>query len=110
MQVSFGDLPLAEELMAELIPENGLKFSWNPEWLTDTNPDDQVMLLAYNVANRDAHYTITVQFRKTGGRGDLIVSIWGKLRLNCLLSQCRNLNSGITNLFKRVITHILLYF
>lgn len=66
MQVSFGDLPLAEDLAVELIPGNGLKFSWNPEWLTDTNPDDQVMLLAYNTANQDAYYTITGQFRKTG--------------------------------------------
>lgn len=66
MQVSFGDLPLAEELMVELIPGNGLKFSWNPEWLTDTDPDDQVMLLAYNVTGHEAYYTITGQFRKTG--------------------------------------------
>lgn len=66
MQVSFGDLPPAEELKVELIPGSGLKFSWNPEWLTDTNPDDQVMLLAYNTAAKEAHYTITGQFRKTG--------------------------------------------
>lgn len=66
MQVSFGDLPLADELAVELIPGNGLKFSWNPEWLTDTNPDDQVMLLAYNTAYQEAYYTITGQFRKTG--------------------------------------------
>jgi hypothetical protein len=66
MLVSFGDLPLPAGLF--VWPEDQqLHFSWNPDITDDVNPDDQAMLLAYDVSDAaSVCFTTTGQFRKTG--------------------------------------------
>ena len=66
MKVSFGDLPLPAGLTVEKIAGNRLQFSWDPTKIGDINPRDQVMLLAYDIKNANAHFTINGQFRSSG--------------------------------------------
>jgi len=68
MMVSYGDLPLVENLQMELNSENELLVTWNADEIRseEKEPDDQVMILAYNVDKKDAYFTISGQFRKTG--------------------------------------------
>ena len=66
VQVSYGSLPLSADINVQLEDVNRLIFSWNPAYLDDAEPEDQVMLLAYDVENKSAFYTCTGQFRKTG--------------------------------------------
>jgi len=72
VRVSYGDLPLSEDIQFEKISASELLFSWNPEKVSGGYADDQVMLLAYNIEKEDevnsgnAFYSLTGQFRKTG--------------------------------------------
>jgi len=72
VKVSHGNLPLSEDIRFEKISDSELLFTWNPGRVAGGYADDQVMLLAYNVENKDdansgvAYYTLTGQFRKAG--------------------------------------------
>lgn len=66
MQVSYGSLGLAENIQMELLPGNELRFTWDPASGKDKAPNDQVMLLAYNVEAGKAAMIVEGQFRKTG--------------------------------------------
>lgn len=72
VKVSYGDLPLSEDIEFEKISDSELLFTWNPGKIKGASPDDQIMLLAYNIENKDeinsgnAIFSLTGQFRKTG--------------------------------------------
>src|SRR5690606_3884873 len=72
MKVSYGDLPLSKDIRFEKISDTELIFKWNTEIPRGAHPDDQVMLLAYNVKEEDepnsgdAVFNLTGQFRKVG--------------------------------------------
>lgn len=63
--VSYGDLPLSENLQTELQGQE-VVFSWNPEAGTEKNPRDQVMLLAYDPVSKEKSYVVNGNFRKNG--------------------------------------------
>jgi hypothetical protein len=66
VKVSFGDLPLPENIAVGLVDEQYLQFTWDVTGSEGGSPADQVMLLAYDVIRKDAYYTTTGQFRKMG--------------------------------------------
>jgi len=66
MKVSFGDLPLSNDMAVGLTAPGQLTFTWDPTPVDDTTPQDQVMMLAYDIENKVARYTTTGQFRSTG--------------------------------------------
>jgi len=66
VKVSFGDLPLSNDLAVALTAPGQLTFTWDPAMVNDTAPEDQVMMLAYNIEDKKAYYTTTGQFRSTG--------------------------------------------
>jgi hypothetical protein len=66
VKVSFGSLPLSDNITVEQTDNNQLKFSWGPKTPGDAHHNDQVMLLAYDVKNSAAYFTTTGQFRSTG--------------------------------------------
>jgi hypothetical protein len=66
VQVSFGSLPLSDNITVEQTADNQLTFSWDPKTPKDAHPNDQVMLLAYDVKNAAAYFTTTGQFRSAG--------------------------------------------
>lgn len=47
-QMSYGDLPISEDLKCEKVDNNSLKFSWNPDGPQEFI-QDQAMMLAYDV-------------------------------------------------------------
>ena len=65
VKVSAGDLPLSSNITAEKAGDTEIKFTWDTK-TNDTNPFDQVMMLAYNVESRKARYITTGQLRHTG--------------------------------------------
>ena len=69
VKVSYGDLPLSENIAVKLIPGNQLQFTWNAAADLDLRAKDQVMLLAYDAEHQNDSYvawTITGQFRSAG--------------------------------------------
>lgn len=66
VKVSFGTLPLPDDIAVERIAPNRLKFTWQPRGVDDAHPQDQVMLLAYDIEQAAAFFTTTGQFRKAG--------------------------------------------
>jgi Family of unknown function (DUF6266) len=66
MQVSFGDLPLSNNMAVELLADGRLQFSWDTAYVDRGSNLDQVMLLAYNIEQRHANYYITGRFRIDG--------------------------------------------
>lgn len=67
VKVSFGDLPLSDDLSVEL-QDNQLHFSWSTGYIPETSPKDQVMLLAYHPESRTAIYDIHGAFRNMGSQ------------------------------------------
>jgi hypothetical protein len=67
MKVSYGDLPLPENITATKTAPNELQVSWDAV-KKDYNPNafDQVMILAYDIENGEAEDKITGQFRYVG--------------------------------------------
>lgn len=65
MKVSLGNLPLPKAIAVAHKKPRELEFSWNG---ADTagHPNDQAMLLAYNVEKRIAVFKTAGQFRSTG--------------------------------------------
>ena len=67
IQLSWGDLPLPEDITVTKTGEFELTFSWEADVkISDTNPCDQVMMLAYSPDKQASFYTVTGQFRKAG--------------------------------------------
>ncbi|MCD0489782.1 DUF6266 family protein [Pedobacter sp. MC2016-14] len=64
--VSYGTLPLSENMAVALQDQNKLKFTWDPSEVKGGDRDDQIMMLAYNVVDRVPVYTMSGMFRKTG--------------------------------------------
>jgi hypothetical protein len=67
MKVSYGDLPLPENITAAKTAPNELQVTWEAvEMHLNPNAFDQVMILAYDIENGVATYNITGQFRYVG--------------------------------------------
>lgn len=64
--VSYGSLPLADNIKVEKLDDQTIKFSWDNIWKEGMNAYDQAMLLAYDIENEDACMKITGQFRQSG--------------------------------------------
>jgi hypothetical protein len=66
MKVSYGDLPLPENLAAVKSAPNELQVSWKGSDKSQPDAYDQVMILAYDIENGESEETITGQFRYVG--------------------------------------------
>jgi hypothetical protein len=66
MRVSFGDLPLADNIAVSQPSPGQLKFTWDTSLPKGAHARDQVMLLAYDIKNEMARSTINGQFRNVG--------------------------------------------
>jgi hypothetical protein len=66
MKVSFGSLPLSDNIAVTVIEDRFLQFTWDTTPVPGGSNWDQVMLLAYDVKSRIPMYTITGEFRETG--------------------------------------------
>lgn len=64
VKVSYGDLPLPQNITASLLSAGQIQFTWNAEGTGDRF--DQAMLLAYDIENAKVYSQITGQFRNTG--------------------------------------------
>ncbi|MBO9571774.1 MAG: hypothetical protein J7497_06130, partial [Chitinophagaceae bacterium] len=62
VQVSYGDLPLAENITVEKLPGGQLKFTWDNSVTGNAHHRDQAMLLAYDIDRENVFYTTTGQF------------------------------------------------
>ena len=65
VKVSSGDLRNPENIVVSLTENEALKFTWNPE-KDGAHPQDQIMMLAYDVERTTPVYITTGQFRSTG--------------------------------------------
>ena len=67
VKVSFGELPLPDNIAVKLIEGNKLEFMWDAKSIPHRfAAHDQVMLLAYDIKNKKAEWTTTGQFRNVG--------------------------------------------
>ena len=67
VKVSFGELPLSDNIAVKLIEGNKLEFTWDPETIRHRFvAHDQVMLMAYDIKNKEVKWTTTGQFRNVG--------------------------------------------
>ncbi|MDP4264016.1 MAG: DUF6266 family protein [Bacteroidota bacterium] len=66
VKVSFGDLPASGNIAVSQPSPTQLKFTWDGTLPEGADPMDQVMLLAYDVENSKAYFTLTGQFRSVG--------------------------------------------
>jgi hypothetical protein len=66
MKVSYGDLPLAENITAAKTAPNELQVTWDGSNKKQPDAFDQVMILAYDIENGKANFNITGQFRYVG--------------------------------------------
>lgn len=66
VKLSFGDLPLPGDIAVGLSAPGKLEFTWDPATVAGTHPKDQVMLVAYDIKNRQATFFTTGQFRNAG--------------------------------------------
>jgi hypothetical protein len=65
VKLSFGNLPLPNDITAELVGQK-LQFNWDTAIPQGANDNDQVMLLAYNIEQEWGSYTVAGQLRTTG--------------------------------------------
>jgi hypothetical protein len=67
VKVSFGDLPLSENIAVTLTNGSLLEFTWDTTFIPEeAREEDQVMLLAYDIQRSLAKFTTTGEFRKAG--------------------------------------------
>lgn len=66
MKVSYGNLQLPENIQLSLDPEKQLNFTWEPNFSRENSRLDQVLLLAYNVEEKDAAMALGGKFRQDG--------------------------------------------
>jgi hypothetical protein len=66
VQLSYGDLPISENLRATLTENQTMEFSWSNAYIDDASLKDQIMVLAYHPESRTAIYDIHGAFRSSG--------------------------------------------
>ncbi|MBS1566582.1 MAG: hypothetical protein JST39_19515 [Bacteroidetes bacterium] len=66
VKLSTGPLPLPANLTVSKTSPDQLLFSWDTEGIEGDRRYDQVMMLAYDVANGKAYQNVTGQFRTAG--------------------------------------------
>lgn len=67
VKVSAGNLPLPRSITAIKLAEDRVRFTWDPTPPSDDcDSHDQVMLLAYDVINGTAYYTLPGELRRKG--------------------------------------------
>jgi len=66
VKLSAGDLPLSNNITAQKSGPGNITFTWDKADVDKASRYDQVMVVAYSINDRKAHYTITGQFRNTG--------------------------------------------
>jgi hypothetical protein len=66
MNVSYGDLPLPENIIAAKTAPNELQITWDGSKNSGPHARDQVMMLAYDIENGKATFNITGQLRYVG--------------------------------------------
>lgn len=66
VKVSVGELPLSPDIAVKKIADDKLQFTWDTSIPEGAGPKDQIMMLAYDIDNEDAYFTVTGQFRDTG--------------------------------------------
>ena len=66
MKVSSGELLLPGDMTVGQTKAGHLQFTWDSTPIPETSGQDQAMLLAYDVENKVAWYTLTGQFRSVG--------------------------------------------
>ena len=66
VKVSYGDLPVSNDIAVALTDDGYLQFTWDPANVTGGSDKDQVMMLAYDIENAYAKEDITGQLRSTG--------------------------------------------
>ncbi len=64
--ISFGDLPVPESAVCSLTEPGELKFTWHPGKSGIGYDKDQVMMVAYNIEEKEAYGIIIGQFRSVG--------------------------------------------
>ena len=65
-KLSFGTLPLSNNIAVEKTALGQLTFTWDTAFVQDGHAKDQAMLLAYDVEHAKAYYTTIGQFRSAG--------------------------------------------
>jgi len=66
VKLSWGSLALPDNISVERAGEKKLQFNWNYERGKGVADRDQVMLMAYDIKNAKANYTIAGEFREAG--------------------------------------------
>ena len=66
VKVSFGDLPLSDDMAVGLTGPGQFQFTWDGSYVQGGSLKDQVMMLAYDIDNKRAFFTTAGQFRSTG--------------------------------------------
>ena len=66
VKVSFGNLPLSDDIAVAKTSDGQLQFTWSPDIIKGGNSQDQVMLLAYDPEHADAYFNTVGQFRSAG--------------------------------------------
>ena len=66
VRVSYGDLPLSNNISVRQSEAGKLQFNWDPARVDGGSQRDQVMLLAYDIEHAFAYFTTTGQFRENG--------------------------------------------
>jgi hypothetical protein len=68
VKVSFGDLPLPENLTATLESFDTFRFDWSTEYTEPASRKDQIMVLVYHPESKTAIYEIHGSFRQSGSQ------------------------------------------
>lgn len=66
VKVSFGNLPLSNDIAVAKTVDGQLQFTWSTDIIKGCNSQDQVMLLAYDLEHADAYFNTLGQFRSAG--------------------------------------------
>ncbi|MFI5157056.1 MAG: DUF6266 family protein, partial [Chitinophagales bacterium] len=66
MKVSFGTLPLSENIAVKTAEDWNLLFTWDTAEVNGSDKKDQVMLMAYNLESKHVIKDTSGEFRQTG--------------------------------------------
>lgn len=66
VKVSFGTLPLSNNIAVKKVDADKLEFTWDTAPVEGGSAYDQVALLAYDIKKGKAYHSLTGQFRTTG--------------------------------------------
>lgn len=82
VKLSYGDLPLPENIAMQLLEDDQLQITWDAPTMKGPALKDQVMILAYNIEQGRAKFTTMGQFRSVGSDTlDLNLSIKGTFHI-----------------------------